>query len=143
MSMDSINQRCIANLLSVACLLTLTGCGDSDDLAGIHVSGIVTLAGQPVEDGQIRFLPEAGTTSPVVIEAIENGLYTTKGSRGVPPGQYRVEILAFDPAIPTPSSADDPPRRQLLPARYNDRTELRLTVEPDQPATTQNYALTP
>ena len=108
MSMDSINQRCLANLLSVACLLTLTGCGDSDGLAGIPVSGVVTLAGQPVEDGQIRFLPEAGTTSPVVIEAIENGLYTTKGSGGVPPGQYRIKFL--------PST-----RRSRLPVRRTTR----------------------
>lgn len=130
-----------ASGLNLALLLALAGCGGKDSVERVPVSGTVTFQGQPVQDGQIRFVPDAETATGVVIEAIENERYATKSSGGLTPGKYRVEILAFDPQTPPPQTAEDPPRKQLIPDKYNQRTQLRLTVEPGQKATAQNYAL--
>ncbi len=127
--------------LSLPFMLALAGCGGGNAVDRTPISGTVTFQDQPVQDGQIRFAPETGTTSAVVIEPIADGRYATTTSGGLPPGKYRVEILAFDPKTPSPESAEDPPRKQLIPPNYNDQSKLRLTVAPGQQATTENYEL--
>ena len=105
--------------------------------------GPAVVQGQPVEDGQIRFNAKQGTSAPAVIEAISDGHYATTNSGGVPVGQYRVEIRAFDPNTPFPKTPEDPPRKQLLPAKYNTQSELELVVEAGQEEITQDFELTP
>ena len=126
-----------------AVVAMLAGCSSDDDLyERVAVSGSVMFNGQPVQDGQIRFSPRQGTTAPAVLEAITDGHYTTANSGGVPVGQYRVEIRSYDPNTPFPKSPEDPPRKQLLPAKYNAPSELELVVEAGQDAITRNFDLT-
>ena len=120
----------------------LGGCSDDDPYDRVSVSGNVTFQGQPVEDGQIRFSPKRGTTAPVVVEQITDGRYATTKSGGVPVGQYRVEIRSYDPNTSFPKGPKDPPRPQLLPAKYNTRSKLEFAVEAGQADITQNYKLT-
>jgi hypothetical protein len=105
-------------------LLALGGCAQKDG----HVSGAVTLDGQPVEDGAILFVPVDGTTSTAGGQ-IKGGRYSVR----VPPGSMKVSISA--PKVvgkkkiyPTPNSPEMPITVEALPARYNERTELRLDV---------------
>jgi hypothetical protein len=75
------------------------GCGrDLNDRQPL--AGTVTLAGQPLEDGSIQFLPiEPG--SPWRAGAmIVGGNYRVPRDQGLPPGNYRVLISApVDPEV--------------------------------------------
>ena len=93
-------------------------------------------------DGQVRFSPQKGTKAPVVIEAISDGRYATEKSGGVPVGSYRIEILAFDPSTRGPRNAEDPPRPQLLPAKWNSQSELELVVEAGKDKIARDFELT-
>ena len=120
----------------------LAGCSSDDPYERVSVSGSVTFQGQPVEDGQIRFSAKMGTTAPVVIEQISDGRYATTNSGGVPVGQYRVEIRAYDPNTSFPKTPEDPPRKQLLPAKYNVQSELDFVVESGQDEIARDFDLT-
>jgi hypothetical protein len=119
----------------------LAGCSDDDPYERIPVSGSVMFQGQPVQDGQIRFNAQPGTTAPAVIETITDGHYATTNSGGVPVGQYRVEIRSYDPNTPLPKTPKDPQRKQLLPAKYNVQSVLEFAVEAGQDEITQDFDL--
>ena len=118
------------------------GCGQSKPNY-VLVSGEVTLDGQGLEIGQIRFIPTAGTRGPITISAIRQGRYTTEKTLGVPIGKHRVEIKAFDPDEykNSPRGPGSPPIKQLLPEKYNRRSELTLTLETGQRELTEDFNL--
>ncbi len=127
-------------LAMFAALLPLaSGCGDGLDR--VKMSGKVTYMGQPVQDGMIRFLPKAGTEMPITIEPIANGQYQTSTSGGVPAGEYKVDIRSFHPDDPPPAGPGAAERRQLLPAKYNNFTELEITIKPGQKNLEQDFIL--
>ena len=130
-------------LFPAALFPLLSGCGGQEGPARVVVSGKVTFQGQPVADGQIRFVPKPGTAAPVTIEAIKNGTYSTDTSGGVPVGEHLVEIRAYDPNQPPPTGPGEPPRRQLLPDKYNSKTELELKAKAGQRPITRDFELTP
>lgn len=123
-------------------LLVLAGCRGNDGPKRIAVSGKVTFRGQPVDDGQIRFVAQGETLAPVTIVRIKGGAYDTIVSGGVPVGTHRIEIRSYDPKEPEPTGPGQPPRRQLLPAKYNASTQLEITIPPDSPAIIKNFGLT-
>ena len=127
-------------LAAVACLAVLAGCGDG--IERVKMSGKVTFEGQPVVDGKIRFMPKQGTEMPLTIEPVKDGQYDTSTSGGVPVGSYRVEIRAYHPDDPIPQGPGAPPRRQLLPKKYNTFSELEITLEPGQKTITKDFELT-
>lgn len=114
-------------LMIAACFgLFAAGCSSNADVG--QVSGTVTLDGQPLATGLIRFVPVDGQ-SPTADTAISDGAY----SATVPPGDKRVEITSAKvvgkrKAYDTPDSPMIDITGELLPARYNTRTELTLTV---------------
>ncbi len=129
-------------MLLFAAMLAVTplaGCGDG--IERVQMSGKVTYAGQPVEDGQIRFIPAPGTEAPLTVEPIINGRYETGTSGGVPVGSYQVAIRAYHPDDPAPTGPDMPQRRQLLPKKYNNQTELKITLEPGQGKQEKDFIL--
>ena len=130
-------------MVALCSVPALVGCSSGDPYDRVPVSGSVTFQGQPVVDGQIRFGPQRGTKSPVVIEPIRDGRYATTTSGGVPEGRYHVEIRAYDPNAPVPKTMSDPPRRQLLPAKWNARSKLELVVESGQGEITRDFDLAP
>lgn len=108
-------------LMSIA-LLTLAGCGGGPREYGVH--GTVTFDGQPVEKGEIRFLP-AGTQEAAYGGAIENGKFECK----VTEGQKRVEITATREAA-TPAPDGLPDYVSYIPAEYNTQSTLKAEVKP-------------
>lgn len=123
----------------------LAGC-HADSIDRATVSGQVTLDGQPIAEGQIRFIPENG---PMWAARIKDGRYTTEGAKGVPIGNLLVRIEAY--RIPAwhmkagsdPSTeADETPREQYLPPRYNYKSELRVTIEPGSIRVEKDFSLT-
>jgi hypothetical protein len=90
------------------------------------VSGTVTLDGQPVKAGTIRFVPADGQTA-TGDAIITEGAY----SAAVPPGEKRVEINApkvIGKRRMMPESPEIDIVEELLPAKYNLKSELTLTV---------------
>lgn len=128
-------------LLTMACCLLL-GCNKGDGLTRSIVSGSVTLRGQPVQDGQIRFIPQGDTQGPLTIESIKDGQYRCARVGGVPVGTHRVEILAFHPDDPEPTGPGERPRRQLVPNRFNRDSELTVTISSSSGDVVQDFALT-
>ena len=72
-------HRPVKSCIAVAALLLsiLPGCSSGDGFERIGVSGDVTHRGEPVVQGQIRFVPQPGTMAPLVVEAIRDGRYAT------------------------------------------------------------------
>jgi len=128
-------------LLSLAVLLTtIAGCG-RDGLHQTIVRGQVTFAGRPVEEGQIRFVPQEGTAGPLSFAEIRQGEYFCDYQGGVPVGSHRVEIVAFDPNDPSPGGPGVPPPEQLLPPQYNRQSQLTLQVTDETSPMTHDFAL--
>jgi hypothetical protein len=93
------------------------------------VTGSVTLDGQPLKSGTIRF-DAVDNRAPAADASIIDGKYTAI----VPPGDKRVTITS--PKVVGKrkmyDTADSPTidvTEELLPKRYNSQTELTLTVK--------------
>jgi hypothetical protein len=116
--------------LSVSFLATcFVGCGPSDGIRRVVVSGNVRLGGSSVVHGQIRYIPQVGTKGPVSIAEILDGKYSCNRSGGVPIGQHRVEILAWDPTVPLPMGPGQKTPAQLAPKKYNTESEIVVTLD--------------
>ena len=74
-------------LLSLLLLVGLAGCSDSSSQG--EVNGTVTLDGQPLKDGDVRFVPVDGK-SPTTSAKITDGKFTAT----VPIDLKRVEFSA-------------------------------------------------
>jgi hypothetical protein len=117
----------VVALFLVVCCFALAGCSGKSSKLGT-VAGDVTLDGQPLKSGIIHFVSadgKAATTDAV----ITNGKYTVE----MPPGDKRISISA--PKVvgkrkvyDTPDSPTLDQVQELLPARYNAQSDLRLTV---------------
>lgn len=102
--------------------LVISGCGGN----GLtEISGTVTHGGWPIQKGTITFLPPHGD-GPTAAAIIKDGTYAVR----VAPGLKQVKIDGFkvlgqrryipnDPASPMVDVLE-----QMLPARYNSKTEL-------------------
>jgi hypothetical protein len=101
------------------------GCGASQLT---DVGGAVTVDGQPLTDGAIQFAPTDGK-APSQAAVIQGGKFSTQLHRT----NYRVEIHATK-LIDTGVKLDEkgpgggPKATELLPARYNIQSELKLNV---------------
>lgn len=120
-------------LPGVVILLFAAGCNDSDSrMKKVVVRGIVTIDGQPLPRGKIRFYPSGDTKGPVSGAAIKDGAYLALGRGGVPVGSHKVDIRAYRPdkryASQTISDGEGVPSEQYLPERYNVQTTLTATV---------------
>lgn len=126
----------------VLCLLAITlsaaGCSsESDDgLPREAVSGVVTLDGQPLAEGLIRFRPQPeGPTEGGGM--IKDGSFSIERSAGLVPGTYAVYINASEKRgdkaqsgeFAEPGGRVGRPPKELVPARYNSKTELKVEIK--------------
>jgi len=131
----------IALLISVAA--ALAGCGNlPDEPQRVPVKGQVTYNGQPVAEGRIRFVPIAETKGPVSGGPIRGGYFSVDHKGGVPVGRHRVHIEAYRP---DKSLQPDPIEGQVvlqyIPEKYNAKSTLEITVEPDDDDVTRDFDL--
>ena len=110
-------------LLAVAFSL---GCGNSNEAI---ISGTVLIDGNPPASGSIAFIPVDGK-SKTAGGVITDGKYSTT----VPLGTAKVEIrsskvVGQQNLYNTPDSPVQNVLAEVLPAKYNDETELEVTVE--------------
>ena len=120
-------SRCMNWLGAVLLIVTIVGC--SSKPSGGTVKGTVTLDGQPLAAGQILFVAVDQNA-----QAAEATITAGQFEALVPPGEKRVEIRA--PKVSgkkklydTPDSPTVDVIAELLPAKYNVDSELKLTVD--------------
>lgn len=111
----------------------LIGCGDPGP-PRLPVAGSITLDGKPLASGSVVFAPLDGMTAAVA--EVKDGAYRVASSRGPAPGRYQVEVRAESPTgkwVPHPDFPGETIEelRELIPARYNAKTELSVEVRPD------------
>lgn len=113
------------SLLPAVALALLAGCSGSSTQGTI--TGEVRVDGEPLQDGLIRFAPAdgkpGGTDAPITA-----GRYTVTA----PPGDAKVEVRGkkvVGKYRPMPESPEVEKVEELVDARFNDRTELRYTVQ--------------
>lgn len=112
----------------------VVGCGRSKDARQMQaVSGMITLDGQPLEDGEIFF--KTVSKGEIDVLPIEDGQF--QGEVGV--GQRRVEIYAYHETevVPMPGEPPEKTRENYIPARYNVDSTLSADVGPDSAAPLQ------
>lgn len=127
---NGITQR-FNSVFCVILLLALTGCGGGGEpipeLA--QVTGIVTMNGAPLSNAKIIFEPQQASdkarrrASSATTKS--DGSYTLEynsDASGATPGSHKVLILKM------PDNPDDA-GMQLVPAKYNDKTELTAEVK--------------
>ncbi len=118
-------------LVSVVAVVLSTcvwsGCGPSDPYGRQEVSGKVLLNGQPVQYGSVQFAPTAG--SPVRTGAvIKDGAYYVPRDKGLPPGEYIVQIAVPDPNDNSDFKAGPRPRANLAPPEWGGASQHKITV---------------
>ena len=121
-----MNRGRSIGLCVLCCCILIVGCAKKSNRG--TVSGNVTLDGEPLKSGVIRFVPADGATA-TADSVITDG----KFSASVPPGDKKVSISA--PKVTgkrrmyeTPDSPMIDVVQELLPAKYNVQTELTLAV---------------
>ncbi|MGC4007383.1 MAG: hypothetical protein QM811_31370 [Pirellulales bacterium] len=116
----------------MSCLAFL-GCGNAEGL--VPVSGTVTIDGQPLKMGNIRFVPEKGRPSGGTID--ENGRYTMTSrvpGDGVSAGTLMVEV--------TSNTAKGKTVHWLIPQKYSDYKTSGEKVTVDGPNDNLDIKLT-
>lgn len=120
-------------------LLVVAGCttGEVDGLPREAVGGVVTLDGQPLPSGVIRFRPQAqGATEGGAL--VRDGEFFIDRESGLVPGQYMVSINASQSpgapgqsgqAVETGGGRVGRPSKERIPDRYNSKTELKAEIK--------------
>ena len=122
-------------------LLLVVGCGQPGD-GRLPVSGTVTWEGEPMDGGNIVFVPisKGRSSSGTVVQ----GKFNLPAERGLPPGDYRVQItLEQETGKERVFQGDGPDAvsltRQVIPKKYNRESTLELKVV--EPPVTANFEL--
>ena len=119
-------------LASTPLILLLAGCGGPYDST---VTGVVTLAGNPLPRGTVSFIPQSsGPSAYGMIESDGRYVIRTGREEGLPSGQYAVTVMANEaPAQARGKDGGPPPLgKPLTPLWYADAATsgLSYVVEP-------------
>lgn len=77
------------------------GCGKKVERTA--VSGVVSLDGEPVKDGQVSFEPAQGASGKMEFGIIADGKYSIPEQFGLAPGEYLVRITGNAPRARWPN----------------------------------------
>ncbi len=111
-------------------IASLTGCGGGTG-GRVPVTGVVTLKGEPLDDGTIEFSSSSVKSGAAIVK----GKYSMPADQGLTPGKYKVIITAGDGKTPA-DSADGLPgptganiiSKDRIPAEYNTNSKQEVTV---------------
>jgi hypothetical protein len=110
--------------LSVLGTIVAGGCSGGPPMG--DVQGTVTVNGQPLSEGGVRFTPLDGST-PTTGGTIQNGKFRVT----VPVAKQRVQISAntVDREKTPPNATNDQiVMKRLVPERYNSQSKLEIDV---------------
>ena len=149
------NKTPVCLILITAAIGFLAGCGRLDDgVQRVVVTGTVTYRGEPVSEGSMLLVPSGEAGGASLDTSIVDGSYRMDRQGGVPVGNYRVKILAYQKDLKDdgrrtvgPASQVGPQKhssapRQYLPEKYNVKTELKISVEAGAGSLVRDFALT-
>lgn len=126
-------------------LMTAFGCQNSvDGPPRAAVSGTVTVDGEPLETGTIRFVPAMQTGGPKVSAVVNNGWFDLPREFGPVVGQHRIEIEAppagdiemdDEQALERLRQAGRKARIEVvrIPAVYNTKSQLAAEISATEP----------
>jgi hypothetical protein len=124
-----LNSIAIAGMMIVCCVLG--GCDSSGGVAGVPVTGTVTMDGAPLPNGSIVFLVASGDGTSVTAPIVDG-----KYKAVVPTGAKKVQIYGPPPGGGSTSMTDlSKPtgapalHTETIPAKYNANTELQATID--------------
>ncbi|TWT61504.1 hypothetical protein [Rubinisphaera italica] len=115
----------------------LLGCGGSDyeGPSRAAVSGTITLNGESIENGTISFQPRSSSNR-AAGAIIVGGQYEISEGKGPNMGVYDVIISSIinEEEVPVIDSGEDTGEtemvgEQIIPSKYNEDTELKVTVD--------------
>lgn len=126
--------HCVGRWFCAIGLLMLLGCGHGGRMP---LEGTITVDGRPLEKGYIQFTPLAGTLGPTAGAEIINGEFTVSPQGGPFAGKFQVQITAAGRTgrrvrHPLSGTMIDE-NAQILPARYNTKSQLQAEVTADGP----------
>jgi hypothetical protein len=108
-------------------LAVLAGCENGNSLGAVPVRGSVTHNGQPLADGEVRYVPEDKGAGRMARGQIKQdgsfALTTATRNDGVVPGKYKVVVIAYGPVRKPNRDASgfvtkEYQRPLLVPVRY-------------------------
>jgi hypothetical protein len=116
-----------ARIIVVAgAVLMATGCNRSPPV----VEGMVTLDGAPIDAGVIELIPADGR-GPTAGTGITAGRYRTEAPEGVKQVRIRSPQKDGTQMLDPGGSGQMVDRRvESIPARYNEKTEIEVTIKP-------------
>jgi hypothetical protein len=135
-----LNRAVTAVLVFGSVLCTVEGCAGRDSNRAA-VNGKVTVDGTPIAEGLISFLPIDIANGQPGGSPIQDGQYSISADKGLLPGEYQVQIRANrgtgkkvwdgmgDEHWPASKKNYVEKMESYIPARYNDRTTLKATIE--------------
>ncbi|MCX7425118.1 MAG: hypothetical protein NTW96_05755 [Planctomycetia bacterium] len=112
----------LGGILALLVVLAIGGCGGSGPM---EITGAVTFAGAPLENGTIEFEPSDGK-GPLAAGVIKDGRYTLQAMPG--PKRVRIEgskVIGrrqFTPGNPASPMVDI--TEPIVPERFNTKTTL-------------------
>jgi hypothetical protein len=112
-------------------LLMVCGCGGPDNRA--EVSGTVRVNGQPLDHGSITFRPTDGNDGPTAGAGITGGQFRVDRAKGAAVGKNRVVIqctIKTGRQITGGRGMTEEQKIEVIPARYNNNSELVRDVKP-------------
>ncbi|MDR2439769.1 MAG: carboxypeptidase-like regulatory domain-containing protein [Planctomycetaceae bacterium] len=116
---------CVGILFWAGMILMVSGC---DNPAPANVTGTVTFDGKPLPQAMVIFSPVDGSRSSVGVTDAQ-GTYKLRFSAsasGAIVGEHKVEIRT---ATTDPDPSDKTKAVEIIPARYNNSTELRQILK--------------
>ena len=119
------------HVLAVLTMLATTGCGRRNDHPPTYpVNGTVTLDGEPVSFGGVRFISEIGWLAKSRIQS--DGSYTLgtfEDDDGAMAGSYRVSLQVREISVEETSMHHAMLGRSLIPEKYQDAKTSGLEFE--------------
>jgi hypothetical protein len=121
--------------IMVAAVLGILAAGcDTVAAQPARVRGKISYKGEPLPSGMIVFTPDAsrGGSGPLACADVQpDGTYELRSEEGpgVPPGWYRVAVVAVEASAPTTEGQGFTIPKSLLPEKYRDPEVSGLSCE--------------
>lgn len=126
----SVRSVCLVAL--VGAVVAASGCekGDPDALPAVPASGTATYKGQPIETGDVTFVPSKGRPAHGLIEKGVFRLSTYADNDGAVPGKHQVAVSSYKEVLITKgASKGDTDRQSLIPRQYGSPGTSNLDVD--------------
>ena len=126
-------QKLVWLFAILLCHIELVGCTSSTEERG-RVHGKVTIDGQPLASGQIRFFAISGGIG--TDGEVKDGAYDIPAAQGMTAGKYRVEISsprATGRKVPDRDGGPGDTKDEFvenLPAKFNQQSTIQIDYDP-------------